>query len=197
MKMFLFKEKLKFYLLFVIYITIKSQINAQETLDFNPKTLQKEIKNTYGCDTPMLVETTDSESLKINGKQEKYYRVFCSQLMGWVYIGRVATCRAGICFISSDNTEIKNFEYFDYFILFDSTARILSINIYNYQATHGYEITIKSWLKQFIGYDGTKELIAGKDIDAISGATISVNNLIVDVCYRTKNLKYYINLLNP
>jgi Na+-translocating ferredoxin:NAD+ oxidoreductase RnfG subunit len=80
------------------------------------------------------------------------------------------------------------FEYFDYFILFDSQNRIITTRVYNYEATHGAEITAKGWLNQFSGYDGTKNLRIGKEVDSISGATISVFGMVTDVQGKTAML---------
>jgi len=77
------------------------------------------------------------------------------------------------------------FEYFDYFILFDSLNRIITTRVYNYEATHGAEITAKGWLNQFNGFDGTKNLRIGKEVDSISGATISVFGLVADIQEKT------------
>jgi Na+-translocating ferredoxin:NAD+ oxidoreductase RnfG subunit len=62
---------------------------------------------------------------------------------------------------------------------------VQQVRIYNYQATHGQEITSKNWLRQFKNYTGEKELMAGKNIDAISGATISVDAIISDIEFIT------------
>jgi Na+-translocating ferredoxin:NAD+ oxidoreductase RnfG subunit len=55
------------------------------------------------------------------------------------------------------------------------------VRVFNYAATHGQEVAIRKWLDQFSGYDGGKPLRVGKEIDAISGATISVYAIVADV----------------
>ncbi len=45
----------------------------------------------------------------------------------------------------------------------------------------------KGWLKQFTGYDGSDTLEVGKNVDAISGATISVYGITLDVQMKTRN----------
>jgi Na+-translocating ferredoxin:NAD+ oxidoreductase RnfG subunit len=62
---------------------------------------------------------------------------------------------------------------------------VVQVKVFNYQATHGQEITAKSWLKQFIGYQGQKELKVNKDIDSISGATISTYAITEDINKRS------------
>jgi Na+-translocating ferredoxin:NAD+ oxidoreductase RnfG subunit len=73
--------------------------------------------------------------------------------------------------------------------LFDKTKSVTSVVVYNYEATHGQEITAKGWLKQFLGYNGSRNLVVGKNIDSISGATISVNAITADIARNTALLK--------
>ncbi|WP_234408600.1 FMN-binding protein [Marinilabilia salmonicolor] len=82
-----------------------------------------------------------------------------------------------------------NSEYFDYFILFDAEKSVQVVKVFNYQATHGYEITSRGWLKQFAGHDGSESLQVNKNIDAISGATISVQAITEDVQRQTSLLQ--------
>jgi len=57
----------------------------------------------------------------------------------------------------------------------------MNVKVFNYQATHGHEITAKGWLKQFIGYTAKGNLNVGKTVDSISGATISVNGITSNI----------------
>lgn len=83
-------------------------------------------------------------------------------------------------------------EYFDYCIYFDKDITVKTVKVTSYRATHGHEVTAKSWLKQFIGFSGKEELRPGKEIDAISGATISVYAITADIEHKTKVLKEFI-----
>ncbi|MCK4920537.1 MAG: FMN-binding protein [Bacteroidales bacterium] len=58
--------------------------------------------------------------------------------------------------------------------------------MHNYQATHGQEVTSPGWLKQFVGYDGIKSLVVGREIDAISGATISADAITMNLQRRIR-----------
>lgn len=104
----------------------------------------------------------------------------------YLYAGRVKTCRAGGCSIASSNREsVSESEFFDYYVIYDSLFTVLKVKIYSYQATHGHEVSSKGWLKQFTGYNGTRELRVNKDVDAISGATISVYAITYDIYHKT------------
>jgi|TARA_B100001971_G_C18234794_1_gene566425 hypothetical protein len=103
-----------------------------------------------------------------------------TSISGYVYVSRVNSCRSGGCSIMPDDIALE-FEYFDYFFITDSIGNVLNVKVYNYQATHGHQVMSKGWLKQFIGFSGKQSLNYGKDIQAISGATISAQTLIHDL----------------
>ena len=72
-------------------------------------------------------------------------------------------------------------EFFMYFVITDSEYRVIHVEVFNYQATKGHEIMSRSWLRQFNGYEDGKSLIFDKDIDGISGATLSARAITADV----------------
>lgn len=55
------------------------------------------------------------------------------------------------------------------------------VKIYNYQATQSYEVINCGWLSQFKGVKPGESLTFGKDIEAISGATVSANAITDDI----------------
>jgi hypothetical protein len=119
-----------------------------------------------------------------------YKIVLNNNLIGWAYTRRVLSCRNGGCDGSNSTVEMNvSHEYFDYYALLNPKFSILEIKVYNYAATHGQEICSKAWLRQFTGYNGSKQLRYGKDIDAISGATISGIALTEDVGIAVKTLR--------
>lgn len=89
------------------------------------------------------------------------------------------------CFASSEG---KN-EYFDYMVLFSDKMKIKKVVVLMYRSSYGGEIMSKSWLKQFIGKVKGEEMEFGKDIDGISGATISAPSI-------TKGIKAVSLLMN-
>lgn len=109
-------------------------------------------------------------------------------LRGLAYVGRVNSCRSNGCSIQGASAK-GEFEYFDYFAILDTACTIQKISVYNYQATHGQQITAKSWLKQFIGFNGSTRLDVGKNVDAISGATTSVHSMTSNVQQMLQQLK--------
>ena len=70
---------------------------------------------------------------------------------------------------------------FDYMVLLNSELEIININILIYREEHGNEISSKRWLKQFFGLGTKDEAILQKNIDGISGATISVRSMTTEI----------------
>ncbi|MCF8392078.1 MAG: FMN-binding protein, partial [Bacteroidales bacterium] len=82
-------------------------------------------------------------------------------------------------------------EYFDYFILFDAAKTVELVRVFNYQASHGQEVTAPGWLRQFVGYGGQEGLVVGREIDAISGATISADGITMDLQKRCRDIRKF------
>ena len=71
----------------------------------------------------------------------------------------------------------SKFHRFDYYILFNDKEEILKVEVLHYRENYGGEICSKKWLKQFVGIDTENYSNFNREIDGISGATISVNSL--------------------
>ncbi len=127
------------------------------------------------------------------GSSEKHKQLYVirknNKKLGFGYIGRVQTCRPGGCSRPTGNS-IQNgsFEYFDYLMILSKDFEVKKVEIINYQATRGYEISSRNWLKQFVGFTGKKDLKYRKDIQAISGATVSATSIIEDIEQTLKRL---------
>ncbi len=167
---------------------ITSTIFPPKGLDFEDKTLKKEIQKIGGTETPEWKEIPFPDA---NSVQGKFFTISDSnKLKKYIYVGRVNSCRAGGCSNPAQSTiGLETSEYFDYFVIFDASLSVQQVKVYNYQATHGQEVTNKGWLKQFQGYDGNRQLNVGKNIDAISGATVSVQGITNDIQEKTRLLK--------
>lgn len=77
------------------------------------------------------------------------------------------------------------YDPFDYLIAFAPDFDVLEVIVTTYRSSHGAAICQKKWLRQFAGYSG-EELRLGKEIDSISGATISAGSMVKDMgrCHR-------------
>lgn len=77
------------------------------------------------------------------------------------------------CFASSKGKS----DFFDYMVLFNTNFEIQKVVVLVYRSSYGGEIMSNSWLKQFEGKTKGEEMEFGKDIDSISGATISAPSI--------------------
>lgn len=167
--------------------------NARKPINYEHKKIRKEIIKQWNLENPELLEIDLPDSMIKNHQLlGKYFKVIDNNYVDnyfYIFIGRVNSCRADGCSVSMDPTEDFNTEYFDYFILFENECTVEKVTVFNYAATHGHEVSSKGWLKQFAGYDGTDTLEVGKNVDAISGATISVYGITLDVQMKTEILQ--------
>jgi uncharacterized protein with FMN-binding domain len=93
--------------------------------------------------------------------------------MGYAIASRALGCKIGGC--STDNKEGSSFEEFFYMTVFNTNCQIEKVKVIEYTSDHGYQIANRGWLKQFIHKEN---FTVGENIDAISGATISVNSIV-------------------
>ncbi|WP_291860438.1 FMN-binding protein [Marinilabilia sp.] len=163
---------------------------GQGEIEYQNRTLEKALSKEGVSDFSQISELKVADSLLQKHRTlGKFFEVTANAgKYKYIYTGRVNSCRAGGCSISGEKSDPGNGEYFDYFILFDEGKTVQVVKVFNYQATHGYEITARGWLKQFSGHDGSEPLQVNKNIDAISGATISVQAITDDVELKTNLL---------
>lgn len=178
-------------LVLIFYLTMGLSPFGQNEIDYQHKRLLSSLKKNEISGFSQLEEIHDNliDKSEINGKFFRILNGTENAEVKYVFVGRVNSCRAGGCSDSHRASENIESEYFDYYIFFDSSKTVTMVDVFNYQATHGYEITSKGWLKQFVGFSGKDTLLVNKDIDGISGATISVFAITIDVQQKTQLLK--------
>jgi len=166
------------------------QVLGQSDIDYFNKKLVKVLAKA-GIETSTgFTEIYIPDSVSADGViKGKFFKLSAdtSKPYSYVYVGRVNSCRASGCSLNS-SSEDAGFEYFDYYILFDTNKSVQKVQVFNYQATHGQEVTANGWLRQFNGHSGNSSLEVHKNIDAISGATTSVYAITADIASKTKIL---------
>ena len=70
---------------------------------------------------------------------------------------------------------------FDYLVIFDRDLKVIHSKVLVYREDYGGEIGSKRWLKQFLGKTGNDRVSCENNIDAISGATISVRSMTLSM----------------
>ena len=68
-------------------------------------------------------------------------------------------------------------EMITYAIGINPDGSVKHIEILEYVESYGYEVAEQSWLKQFYGKNVANNFKLGKDVDSISGATLSCKHL--------------------
>ena len=82
--------------------------------------------------------------------------------------------RAGatLGFVITDDV-IGKVELISYAVGVALDGSVKQVEILSYRESHGFEIRLPAWRRQFVGKDGTAAMRVGEDIANISGATLS------------------------
>jgi len=160
----------------LIWITSSSFMHDHLT-ELPAKKISKSIKKIWKADNYQLEQMSHSFCVD-NGV---FFKVISGEKeLGYIYSGRVNSCKSGGCNAAAEGVNLA-FEFFDYFMLLDTLRQVIWVKIYNYQATQGHEVMSRGWLNQFKGMEPGESIIFGKDIEAISGATVSASAITEDI----------------
>jgi uncharacterized protein with FMN-binding domain len=158
---------MKITLLFILlFSSVLPSISDYPALDSSARRkLDNSIKSTFQIEEFILVRENDSLNV--------FAIVNNDVKLGSVMIG----------------SAMGRYEEFDFAVLYSTDWLIENVEILVYRSDHGYEVMNKKWLAQFKGSTGCG-LAYGKDIDAISGATLSGNALteaVAEFCEKAKH----------
>jgi len=134
------------------------------------KRVTKEIEKTFESSTiemrPIVIqdEINDKLPLKITG-DNLYTLSEGTELKGYAFVDKAPSKTA----------------QFDYLVIFDQDLKVIHSKVLVYREEYGGEIGSKRWLKQFLGKTGTDRVSYESNIDAISGATISVRSMTLSM----------------
>jgi Na+-translocating ferredoxin:NAD+ oxidoreductase RnfG subunit len=159
--------KINTFLLLLLFST-----NIQYLLAGEIRDKSESIINTFAGHEAIL----RFQKLVINPKQKKEIENQVRQrfLKNFVYVWKINQGDSLKGYAVLDNVYGKSMPI-TFLVVFDTTGKILETNIIKYREAYGGQISNPSWLKQFTGKTIESDFKKGKDIDAISGATISVN----------------------
>lgn len=142
------------------------------------KKFTKQIRKAYDIEGFKVTEVeTDSmifeyDFMQILDEQEA--------LQGYAVVTLANGCKIGGCVNPEDLDPETEHEQFYFSTLYDMNGFIQNVKVLEYTSRYGYEITAKPWLKQFVGKKGGT-LEVDKEIDGISGATISVHSIVNEI----------------
>ena len=72
---------------------------------------------------------------------------------------------------------VGKFELIGYAVGIGSDGAVKQVEILSYRESHGHEIRLPAWRKQFVGKTPSSALQVGEDIANISGATLSCTHV--------------------
>ena len=72
---------------------------------------------------------------------------------------------------------IGKFELISYAVGIDRDGAVRQVEILSYRESHGGEVRLPAWRRQFVGKTAASPLRVGDDIANISGATLSCTHL--------------------
>lgn len=79
-------------------------------------------------------------------------------------------------------------ETFDYVAVFDANLTTLQVKVIDYRPTAGSSVASRFWLKQLAGKKLDYTFEYGRNVDALSGATISAMSLVEDINKVKRNI---------
>jgi Na+-translocating ferredoxin:NAD+ oxidoreductase RnfG subunit len=130
------------------------------------KKVHKEVKEVFEVENFSLqiiaVNEQLNTSLPLKIGKDNLFKIFSNdKMLGYVYVGTAPSKTA----------------IFDYMVMFDAELKVNKTKVLIYREEYGGEIGSRRWLRQFIGKSSADKLTYGDNIDAISGATISVKSM--------------------
>jgi len=134
------------------------------------KQIDKEILSVFGIESftkeELYFDEEINKSLLLEFGKENFYRISDDEnQIGYFYYGNAWS----------------KVDTFDYLVIFDNELIIKKIKILAYREDYGGEIGSKRWLKQFNDLSKEDTIVYGKDIKAISGATISARSMTIAI----------------
>lgn len=139
-----------------------------------PKNIEKKVRKVVektfsveGVSFDTLALSDDlNKSLPVEITGDNFHKIYKNdELLGYVF---------------TDQAPSKTAQ-FDYMVIFNIELKVVNSKVLVYREEYGGEIGSKRWLKQFLGLGGNDRVDCDTNIDAISGATISVRSMTYSI----------------
>ena len=146
------------------------------------KKVKKELEKHFGSKQivtwPMAINDKQCNELNLEFRNKNFRQIKKEEkLLGYLYIGR-----------GNSRTDV-----YDYMVILDVDLYIEKVKILIYRESYGNEIASRRWLGQFDGKNASIDLEYGKNISAISGATISGKSLVWNMQNLNRDLLYLLS----
>ena len=134
---------------------------------------EKYIISQFDVDVSIYMHTlkldTELKVLVQNKVKQRFYR---DELYYW----NISNNDTTIAYALMDNVLGKSMPI-TFLVILNNEGNILASEVIKYREAYGSEVGHKNWLAQFTNSTDTSQFKVGKNIDGISGATISMNSL--------------------
>ncbi len=176
--------------MFILYLGLAIMPGLNTIIDLTPKavkTMDKTLSKIWSDIELQKEEIVIPDSVNYTDglfiEPKSLYQISTNDsLLGYAFVVVANGCKIGGC-TKEDMHVIEEyngrFENFDFMVVFNPELSIIKVKVLQYRAEHGYEISSKNWLKQFKGPIQHRKY--GRDIDAISGATVSAQSITKNI----------------
>lgn len=156
----------RFFLFFLIATTLLFAGGIKENAE-------KEIKTLVGDNVilelhKLVIDPAAKKKSEIRAKQ-RFFK-------DYLYVWKILKKDSLVSYAVLDNVYGKAMPI-TFLVIMDLDGKITAARVIKYREAYGGSVANISWLKQFIGRDDRSNYQIGRDVDVISGATISVNAL--------------------
>jgi len=152
----------------LIYILLSSAIFAGGIKE----KVEREINAHFKNSSMEIVKYTIPKNVRMKIEKTVNQRFFRSTIVYWKIKRNNKLAAIAIL----DNVYGKTMPI-TFLVFFNLDGKILDSKVIKYRESHGGEISNKNWLVQFKNKDSKSSFDFGKDIDGISGATISAKSI--------------------
>jgi len=132
---------------------------------------QELITKQFGTEAAIEFQKLD---LKLDYRKRIEAKVGQGFFRNSIYTWKITKSDTVVGYALLDNVKGKSLPI-TFMVIFDPEGIIISTHVVKYRESIGGEISNWRWNRQFSGRNHQSSFSVGKDIDGISGATISVN----------------------
>lgn len=165
----------------LIFLTASTSISNSSIEKLIHKRIKKEVNKVFSIEAFELQKIDFTLQANPFLLDHTLYRINTSkQAQGYAFVGKAP---------SKTDT-------FEYLVLFDNNFQIKKTAVLVYREDYGGEIASKRWLSQFMNKQDQLKFAYGDNINAISGATISVQSMTSSMNYVFSALKTRADSIN-
>lgn len=161
------------FLLVILIFSLSSKINSQEIRERIEKVISEEFEKKVFIDYEKYILPVKLKQKIENKARQRFFGEF-------VYILRIYNNEKLEAAALLDNVPGKELPI-TFIVIFNRDGKIRLTDVVKYREPYGGAVQSEAWTSQFKGKDNISGYKIGKDIDGITGATISVKSVTAGV----------------